>query len=101
MSDSLPGHSGGFTPAISVLGTELYVLDRGTFSNPAAAGVKVYDSVTNTLSAGPVSTGIPPSDITFIDVTHADYDNDGAVAFEDFLLFAGAFGKRQGEAGYA
>lgn len=99
-SAGLPDHSGGFTPAISVLGTDLYVLDRGSFTDPASGGVKIYDTATNTLSAGPISTGIPPSDITFVDVKRADFDGDGEVAFSDFLLFAGAFGKQQGESGY-
>ena len=100
-SDPLPDHSGGFTPAISVLGSTLYVLDRGSFSDPASAGVKIYASATNTLSAGPISTGIPPSDIAFVDVKSADFDDDGQVTFSDFLLFAGAFGKQQDETGYA
>ena len=100
-SDPLPDHSGGFTPAISVLGSTLYVLDRGSFSDPASAGVTIYASATNTMSAGPISTGIPPSDIAFIDVKTTDFDDDGEVAFSDFLLFAAAFGKQQDETGYA
>ncbi|MEE2752783.1 MAG: hypothetical protein VX910_02285 [Candidatus Latescibacterota bacterium] len=100
VSEILPDHSGGFTPAISVVGSQLYVLDRGSFTDPASAGVKIYDTVSNTLVAGPISTGLPPSDIVFVEVIAADYDNDGTVAFEDFLLFAAAFGKRQGIEGF-
>jgi hypothetical protein len=100
VSEILPDHSGGFTPAISVVGSQLYVLDRGSFTDPASAGVKIYDTVSNTLVTGPISTGLPPSDIVFVEVIAADYNNDGTVAFEDFLLFAAAFGKRQGIEGF-
>ena len=100
-SDTLPDHSGGFTPSLAVLSTSLYVLDRGSFSDPASAGVTIYDTDTNTLTAGPFSTGLPPSDILFVDLNPADYDGDGTADFEDFLMFSAAFGKRQGEAGYA
>ena len=100
VSKILPDHSGGFTPAISVVGSQLYVLDRGSFSDPASAGVKIYNTVSNTLVTGPIATGLPPSDIVFVEINVADYDNDGTVAFEDFLLFAAAFGKRQGTDGF-
>ena len=100
VSATLPDHSTGYTPGLAVAGTSLYVLDQGTFSNPELAGVGVYDTSTNTRIAGPISSGLPPSDIVFVDLNPADYDDDGAADFDDFLLFAGAFGKRLGEAEY-
>jgi len=100
VSEILPDHSGGFTPAISVIGSELYVLDRGSFTDPASAGIKIYDASTNTLTAGPISTGLPPSDIIFVDVRAGDFDGDNDVDFDDFLAFAGAFGKQMGGDGY-
>jgi len=96
----LSDHSGGFTPSVGVLGNTLYVLDRGQFDDPSQAGLRLYDTSTNTLTSGPIATGLPPSGVVFIDVKPADYDGNGEVAFEDFLLFAAAFGKSQGEAGY-
>lgn len=100
VSDPLPDHSGGFTPAIAVAAGSLYVLDRGSFDDPTSAGVKVYDTTTDQLTSGPISTGLPPADIALVDLNPADYDDSGTVDFDDFLLFAAAFGKRQGEAGF-
>ena len=100
VGDMLPDHSGGYTPAISVLGSNLYVLDRGTFSDPSSAGVKIYDRSSNTLTAGPISTGLPPSDIAFVGVRRADFDGDNDVDFDDFLRFSEAFGKTTGSNGY-
>ena len=100
-SDPLPGHSGGYTQTIAVKGNSLYVMDQGVSSDPTSIGVRIYDTKTDLLSAGPISTGLPPNDIAFIDFKSADFDDDGQVAFSDFLLFAGAFGKRQDETGYA
>lgn len=101
ISDPLSDHSGGFTPGMAVLNASLFVLDQGTSSEPTSVGVRVYDTSTDQLAAGPISTGLPPFDIVFLDASPADYDGSGTVAFEDFLLFAAAFGTRQGEDGFA
>ena len=100
VSDPLPDLTGGFTPAVAVSGTSLYVLDRGTFADPASGGIKIFDTTTDLLTAGPIATGLPPSDITFVDELTGDFDGNGSVAFEDFLLFGAAFGKAQGQEGF-
>ena len=100
VSAPLSDHSGGFTPAIAVTSGSLYVLDRGSFSDPASAGLKIYSTTTGLLTSGPISTGLPPSDIVFIDVKHADFDDDNDVDFDDFLRFAGSFGKQMNDDGY-
>ncbi|MBI4532155.1 MAG: hypothetical protein HY709_11625 [Candidatus Latescibacteria bacterium] len=66
VSNPLPDHSGGFTPDISVAGGHLYVADQGTFQAPERAGILVYNTTTNTKVQGPISTGLPPSSITFV-----------------------------------
>lgn len=92
VSSGLSGLSGGFVPSLGVFGGRLYVLDGGSFSDPASAGVKVYDVKTDELVAGPISTGLPPSGIAFVGSV-ADFNGDCVVDFSDFLAFASAFGK--------
>ncbi len=95
VSASLSGASGGFIPAIAALKGRLYVLDQGSFTDPVTAGLRIYDTTADTLLAGPISTGLPPNFIAFLeDVTVADFNGDGAVDFDDFVLFARAFGAR-------
>jgi len=96
ISEPLPNHSGGFTQAIAVNGTLLYVLDQGTFTDPTSVGVRVYDTATDALIAGPISTGLPPSDIVFLDAKAGDFDGDNDIDFDDFLRFSGAFGNQLG-----
>lgn len=92
VSSGLSGLSGGFVPGLGVFGGRLYVLDGGSFSDPASAGVKVYDVKTDELVAGPISTGLPPSGIAFVGSV-ADFNGDCVVDFSDFLAFASVFGK--------
>ncbi len=97
VSASLGDHSGGFTPGLAVLGDRLYVLDQGSFTDPASGGIKVYDTQANTLVAGPITAGLPPNSIAFIGGSTgaslaSDFDGSGAVGFTDFLMFAEAFG---------
>ena len=92
VSSRLSGVSGGYIPDLGVFGGRLYVLDQGSFVDPASAGVKVYDVKTDQLVAGPISTGLPPSGIAFVGSV-ADFNGDCVVDFSDFLAFASAFGK--------
>lgn len=68
---ALEGHSHGFTPDLAIDGNRLIVADRGTFDNPGAAGLLIYDATTGVLSAGPISTGLPPSSIAVMDSAEA------------------------------
>lgn len=92
VSQGLDGLSGGPVPGLGIFRGRLYVLDRGTPADPAAAGVKVYDVITDALVAGPIGTGLPPSGIAFVGSV-ADFDGDCIVDFSDFTAFASAFGK--------
>ena len=56
VSQGLDGLSGGFVPGLGLFGTRLYILDQGSFGDPASVGVKVYDVNTDELLAGPIST---------------------------------------------
>ncbi|MDE3001111.1 MAG: hypothetical protein OXU79_18700 [Gemmatimonadota bacterium] len=96
VSPGLSGLSGGFVPGLGVFGQRLYVLDQGSFGDPASAGIKVYDVSTDALVAGPISTGLPPSSIAFVGSV-ADFDGDCVVDFSDFLAFASAFGRSAGD----
>lgn len=95
VSEGLAGLSGGFVPGMGVFGQRLYVLDQGSFGDPASAGVKVYDVSTDELVAGPIGTGLPPSSIAFVGSV-ADFDGDCLVDFSDFVMFAAAFGGTAG-----
>jgi hypothetical protein len=66
VSAPLENHSTGFTPSLAVDGNRLYVADRGTFSDPDAGGLLIYDTATNQLVAGPIATGLPPNDIAVL-----------------------------------
>ena len=55
-------------------------------------------SGTNTVVAAVAN--IKPVTFTAIGRAHADFDGDGKVGFGDFLLFATAFGRGQGDAEY-
>lgn len=68
---ALEGHSHGFTPDLAIDGKRLIVADRGTFDNPDAAGLLIYDVITGILSAGPISTGLPPSSIAVLTAAEA------------------------------
>ena len=58
--------SGGFIPSIAVDGGRLLVADRGSFSAPEDAGVKVFDAATGALLQGPIDTGLPPSSLVVL-----------------------------------
>ena len=96
VSRGLDGLSGGFVPGLGLFGTRLYILDQGTFGDPASAGVKVYDVNTDELLAGPISTGLPPSSIAFVG-SAADFNGDCEVDFSDFVVFASGFGRTAGD----
>ncbi len=101
VSAPLPGTSGGFTPAIGALKGRLYVSDQGSFGSPETVGLRVYDTSADTLVAGPISTGLPPNFIAFLEgVAVADFDGDGDVNFGDFVVFARAFGTGPGSPGW-
>ena len=91
-SQGLDGLSGGFVPGLGVFGSRLYILDQGSFGDPASAGVKIYDVNTDELLAGPISTGLPPASIAFVGST-ADFNGDCVVDFSDFVAFASTFGR--------
>jgi hypothetical protein len=63
----LEGLSGGFIPSLVVDGDRLLVADQGSFSDPASAGLKVFDAVTGVLEIGPIDTGLPPAGIVVLD----------------------------------
>jgi len=62
----LLGLSGGYIASIAVDGDRLIVGDRGSFEDPNAAGLKIYDTRTAALVAGPISTGLPPNNIVVL-----------------------------------
>lgn len=97
VSSPLDGLTGGFVPSLGVFGGRLYVLDQGSFVDPTSAGVRVYDVKTNARVAGPINTGLPPSTIAFVGSV-ADFNGDCVVDFNDFLIFASAFGKTESDA---
>ena len=61
--------SGGFIPNLAVDGDRLIVADRGSFSDPASAGLKFYDAATGAFLSGPVDTGLPPQNIVVLSDT--------------------------------
>ncbi|MDE2744279.1 MAG: T9SS type A sorting domain-containing protein [Gemmatimonadota bacterium] len=70
VSAPLEDISGGFIPSLAVDGDRLIVADRGSFSDPASAGLKFYDAATGAFLSGPIDTGLPPQDIVVLgDVT--------------------------------
>ena len=58
--------SGGFVPSLAVDGDFLIVADRGSFEDPASAGLKFYDAATGAFLRGPIDTGLPPSSIVVL-----------------------------------
>ncbi len=58
--------SGGFIPDLAADGDRLIVADRGSFSDPASAGLKFYDAATGAFLRGPIATGLPPSSIVVL-----------------------------------
>ena len=58
--------SGGYIPSLAVDGDRLIVADRGSFDDPAGAGLKFYDAATGAFLGGPIDTGLPPSNIVVL-----------------------------------
>ncbi len=58
--------SGGFIPSLAVVGDRLIVADRGSFADPASAGLKFYAAATGAFLSGPIDTGLPPFDIVVL-----------------------------------
>ena len=58
--------SGGFIPSVAVDGDRLIVADRGSFTDPASAGLKFYDAATGAFLRGPIDTGLPPQGIVVL-----------------------------------
>lgn len=103
VTTSLSNISGGFIPNLGSFGNSLYVLDQGSFTDPTSAGVKIYDTTTDQLAAGPISVGLPPSAIAFLGIASTlptDFNGDGTIGFPDFLAFAGAFGKTSSDSDF-
>ena len=97
----LAGVSSGYIPTISAIPGRLYVLDRSTFDNPSGAGLKMFDTTTEALLQGPLTTSLPPFDIAFIDIIRSDFDGSGTVDFTDFLVFAATFETSHGDAAFS
>jgi len=57
---ALEGLSGGFIPSIAVDSNRLVVADQGSFSDPASAGLKIFDTSNGQSLQGPIATGLPP-----------------------------------------
>ena len=58
--------SGGFIPNLAADGDRLIVSDRGSFDDPASAGLKFFDASTGVFLRGPVDTGLPPSSVVVL-----------------------------------
>lgn len=67
--------------------SERYVLHKGSLGG--FEGVRAIAGSYQLISNRPVVAAMPSS--------IGDFNDDGAVDFRDFLLFAGSFGRRQGE----
>ena len=79
--------SGGYIPSLATDGARLIVADRGSFDNPDAAGLKIYDAAGGDFIAGPIKTGLPPSAI----VVMGDVAIATAVAVEGVEALPGEF----------
>ena len=79
--------SGGYIPSLAIDGARLIVADRGSFDNPDAAGLKIYDAAGGDFIAGPINTGLPPSAI----VVMGDVAIATAVAAEGAQALPGEF----------
>ena len=44
----------------------MIVADRGSFSDPASAGLKFYNAATGAFLSGPIDTGLPPQNIVVL-----------------------------------
>ena len=62
----LESTSGGFIPQLAVDGGRLIVADRGSWDDPDAAGLKLYDAAAGAFLAGPVNTGLPPMHVVVL-----------------------------------
>ena len=58
--------SGGYIASLAVDGDRLIVADRGSFADPASAGLKFYDAATGAFLRGPIDTGLPPQHIVVL-----------------------------------
>ena len=58
--------SGGYIASLAVDGDRLIVADRGSFADPASAGLKFYDATTGAFLRGPIDTGLPPANIVVL-----------------------------------
>lgn len=63
VGEPLSGLSGGFISSVVVDGDRVIVGDRGSFSDPTAAGLKIYDVATGIMIGDPIDTGLPPASI--------------------------------------
>ena len=81
----LEGLSGGFVASMAVDGNRLIVGDRGSFDDPSAAGLKIFDTRTGAPIAGPISTGLPPASIVVLGqttiITAVEEQQDGPDQF--------------------
>ncbi|MCY3737836.1 MAG: hypothetical protein OXG13_15610 [Gemmatimonadaceae bacterium] len=66
VGEPLESISGGFVPNLAVDGGRLIVADRGSWDDPDAAGLKLYDAATGAFLGGPVSTGLPPMHVVVL-----------------------------------
>ena len=100
VSDTLEGVTTGYISSLVSAPGRLYVVDRSTFDAPEEAGVKVFDTATESLIQGPLATSLLPFDIALLDIVHGDFDGNGTIDFTDFLVFAASFDKSHGEEGF-
>ena len=61
----------------------------------------MFDTTTEALLQGPLTTSLPPFDIAFIDIIRSDFDGSGTVDFTDFLVFAATFETSHGDAAFS
>ena len=66
VGEPLENISGGFIPHLAVDGGRLIVADRGSWDDPDAAGLKLYDAAAGAFLAGPVNTGLPPMHVVVL-----------------------------------
>ena len=66
VGEPLESISGGFIPNLAVDGERLVVADRGSWDDPDAAGLKLYDAATGAFLGGPVDTGLPPMHVVVL-----------------------------------
>ncbi len=66
VGEPLAGLSGGFIMTIAIDGDRLIVGDRGSFSDPTSAGLKIFDTTTQQQVGGPIDTGLPAASIVVL-----------------------------------